>query len=130
MGSAIGEEGLKKSGIMGDEEYLFIDKDIICQEYSPDIFAHLRALDGYDVIDLKTSLGPTIQANIKKIFKAGEGMGKSGSFFFFSHDDVFLVKTLTQSDFKAFMHLFRSYFEHINTHPNSLLARIYGVYSV
>ena len=57
-------------------------------------------------------------------------MGKSGSFFFFSHDDRFLIKTMTMGDFNAFMKLFRFYFEHMCTSPKSLLARIYGVYSV
>ena len=57
-------------------------------------------------------------------------MGKSGSFFFFSDDEKFLIKTMTQDDFRTFKKLFRLYFEHINKYPDSLLARIYGVYSV
>ena len=43
-------------------------------------------------------------------------MGKSGSFFFFSHDDNFLIKTMTHGDFAAFKSLFRYYFEHVNTY--------------
>ena len=57
-------------------------------------------------------------------------MGKSGSFFFFSHDTNFLIKTMTMNDFNAFMYLFKFYFEHINQYPESLIARIYGVYSI
>jgi 1-phosphatidylinositol-4-phosphate 5-kinase len=57
-------------------------------------------------------------------------MGKSGSFFFFSHDDNFLIKTMTLGDFNAFKKIFLYYFEHVNTNQDSLLARIYGVYSV
>jgi len=57
-------------------------------------------------------------------------MGKSGSFFFFSHDGKFLIKTMTLGDFKAFQSIFMYYFEHVNLEPQSLLARIYGVYSV
>ena len=37
---------------------------------------------------------------------------------------------MTMQDFKAFKKLFKCYFEHINKYPNSLLARIYGVYAV
>lgn len=55
-------------------------------------------------------------------------MGKSGSFFFFSDDKKLLIKTMTSGDFNAFMKLFRNYFEHMNDFPDSLLARIYGVY--
>lgn len=57
-------------------------------------------------------------------------MGKSGSFFFFSHDGTFLIKTMTLGDFNAFKKLFKYYFEHVNVQKDSLLARIYGVYSV
>jgi hypothetical protein len=39
---------------------------------------------------------------------------------------------MTDSDFKAFMRLFRSYFRHVCSAKSkpSLLARVYGVYSV
>ena len=114
----------------GGADYHVIDKDIICTEFAPDVFAHLRAIDGYNVVDIQKSLSPEIEENVQRIFKAGEGMGKSGSFFFFSHDDNFLIKTMTMGDFKAFKTLFRAYFEHVNTYTKSLLARIYGVYSV
>lgn len=57
-------------------------------------------------------------------------MGKSGSFFFFSHDDTFLIKTMTVDDFRAFRKMFQYYFHHINIYRKSLIAPIYGVYSV
>lgn len=65
---------------------IIIDRDITCTEFAPDVFAHLRNLDGFKNENLKRSMDPQIDANIDRIFKAGEGMGKSGSFFFFSHD--------------------------------------------
>lgn len=94
------------------------------------MFAQLRSKDGFTLDDVVLSLDPTNNENIKSIFKAGEGMGKSGSFFFFSHDTNFLIKTMTMDDFNAFMFVFKYYFEHINQYPDSLIARIYGVYSV
>jgi 1-phosphatidylinositol-4-phosphate 5-kinase len=36
--------------------------------------------------------------NRKKVFKAGESAGKSGSFFFFSYDNKFIIKTLKTSE--------------------------------
>lgn len=71
-----------------------------------------------------------LAANKEQIKKAGEGMGKSGAFMFFSHDERFLLKSMTTEDFNAWMKLFKSYFDHINTFPDSLIARVYGVYSV
>lgn len=37
---------------------------------------------------------------------------------------------MTSGDFNAFMKLFRDYFNHINNYPESLLARIYGIYQI
>lgn len=61
---------------------LVINEDIHVIEYSPDVFAFLRARDGYDNSVLRESLLP--EKNKKSVFKAGESQGKSGSFFFFS----------------------------------------------
>jgi 1-phosphatidylinositol-4-phosphate 5-kinase len=127
---ASANSNLHQDNILGRDQVYIIDKDITVTEYAPDIFAHLRRLDGYGLNDLEASMDPSLDANVRKIFKSGEGMGKSGSFFFFSHDTNFLIKTMTQSDFSAFKKVFRSYFEHICKYPNSLLARIYGVYAI
>lgn len=59
-----------------------INEDIRVIEYSPDVFAFLRARDGYDNKVLRDSLLP--ERNKNAVFKAGESQGKSGSFFFFS----------------------------------------------
>jgi len=32
------------------------------------------------------------------VFNAGEGAGRSGSFFFFSHDNKFIIKTITKME--------------------------------
>jgi 1-phosphatidylinositol-4-phosphate 5-kinase len=62
------------------------------------------------------------------VFKAGESQGKSGSFFFFSKDQRFIIKTMTDSDFKAFRRIQKSYFARVCTDEKSLLARVYGIY--
>jgi hypothetical protein len=36
--------------------------------------------------------------NKNQVFKAGESKGKSGSFFFFSHDRKFIIKTMFQEE--------------------------------
>lgn len=57
-------------------------------------------------------------------------MGKSGSFFFFSHDKKLLIKTMTKGDFTSWNNLFREYFDHVCENPESLIAKVYGVYQV
>ena len=49
-------------------------------------------LDGIKPKDITDSLD--IKRNKRSIFKAGEGAGSSGSFFFFSSDKKLLIKTL------------------------------------
>ena len=85
------------------ENKLVINEDIVVTEYAPDVFAFLRQKDGYDNSILKESLDPDV--NRSMVFKAGESQGKSGSFFFFSKDQRFIIKTMTDSDFNAFQRI-------------------------
>ncbi len=57
-----------------------------------DKFQKIQELDGINAEMMLESLD--ISKNREMIFKAGEGSGKSGSFFFFSKDNKFLIKTL------------------------------------
>lgn len=99
-----------------------------CVEYAPDVFAFLRAKDGFNNDALDATLDPALEANVEAIKKSGEGMGKSGSFFFFSHDKKLLIKTMTKGDFTSWNNLFREYFDHVCENPESLIAKVYGVY--
>ena len=65
------------------------------------------------------------------IFSAGEGAGESGSFFFFSHDNRFLIKTLKSNEKEILLGILKSYVDHIKKSKNkSLIARIYGLYTI
>ena len=64
-------------------------------------------LDGIRPQDIQESLDS--DANHKMIFRAGEGAGASGSFFFFSHDNKFLIKTLLTSERKKLISMLDSY---------------------
>lgn len=90
---------------------MIINEDITVEEYAPEVFAHLRAMDGIDDAFLKRSLSPKFNRDM--VFKAGESQGKSGSFFFFSHDKNFIIKTMTPTDFDAFKKIFVKYHEHV-----------------
>ena len=65
------------------------------------------------------------------VFKAGEGAGASGSFFFFSHDRRFLIKTMSSGEKKKMLKMVDAYVQHIDNSKNkSLLARIYGIFEI
>ena len=84
-------------------------------------------LDSISPQDMMSSL--SLEENRNMIFKAGGGAGASGSFFFFSHDNKFLIKTLRGIEKKIMLGMLDDYVEHIKITANkSLLARIYGIY--
>jgi len=53
--------------------------------HNMELFTELLAANNLSVSLLELSLSPCL--NRKQVFSAGEGSGKSGSFFFFSHDN-------------------------------------------
>ena len=64
------------------------------------------------------------------MFKAGQASGKSGSFFFFSHDKRFIIKTISQEDLRTSINFVPKYFEHMTNNPEAILAKIYGIFSL
>lgn len=86
-------------------------------------------LDGITSKDIRESLN--MEDNIQNVFKAGEGVGQSGSFFFFSKDNKFLIKTMRGSEKKVLLEMLDDLIIHfIKTSNESLLARIYGVFTI
>ena len=112
-----------------DCEELTINKEVSIEGHYVSEFKQLRDSDGLCASTLLESLDP--EANQSNVFKAGEASGASGSFFFFSDDKKFIVKTMTVEEMHFFLkQVAQPYFAHLKKYPTSLLARIYGVYSV
>ena len=66
------------------------------KSYKEKKFIQIMEIDGITPNDVATSLA--LLNNRKEIFAAGEGAGQSGSFFFFSNDNRFIIKTLRGSE--------------------------------
>jgi len=63
--------------------------------------------------------------------KVKESEGKSGSFFFFSHDGRFLIKTISNNELNTMIGKFmENYMDYVNKNPDSLIARVYGIYTI
>ena len=56
-------------------------------------FGELFKLYNVTLQMLEKSFSP--ENNHDQVFKAGEGSGKSGSFFFLTHDKKFMIKTIS-----------------------------------
>ncbi len=86
-------------------------------------------LDGLSPFEIIQSLD--IKSNIHNIFKSGEGAGKSGSFFFFSSDDKYIIKTLRGTEMQVLLNMLDDLICHLEiTNNKSLLARIYGAFTI
>jgi hypothetical protein len=74
------------------------------------------------------SLSPKFNRDM--IFKAGEGAGRSGSFFFFSHDSRFVIKTMSSSELKLMTRMMPNYTKYLKENKFSLLCKILGIFTV
>ena len=75
-----------------------MDVDIKVSSFAPEVFNFIRQLDKIDEIDIMKSVKP--QLNKMQIFKTNSDQshssgGKSGSFFFFTEDRQFIIKTMS-----------------------------------
>jgi 1-phosphatidylinositol-4-phosphate 5-kinase len=50
--------------------------------------------------------------------------------FFLSDDEKFLVKTMRKNECETFTAMLPEYYGHIESNPDTLLTRFYGVYGI
>ncbi|CAN0238265.1 unnamed protein product [Scytosiphon promiscuus] len=55
---------------------------------------------------------------------------KSGSFFFYSHDQKYIIKAMKRAEAKFFRKILPQYYAHHMAYPGSLLIRFCGMYMV
>lgn len=84
-----------------EDSDLIINEDVSVTYYRINTFYDTFPdyLESYEV--LHASLSPKFNRDM--VFKAGEGAGRSGSFFFFSHDQKFIVKTMTKGELDLYL---------------------------
>lgn len=57
--------------------------------------------------------------------------GKSGSFFYFTQDSKFVLKTIPREEFKFMKKILRPYHEYLTQrNPDTLMSKIYGIHKV
>jgi 1-phosphatidylinositol-4-phosphate 5-kinase len=56
--------------------------------------------------------------------------GKSGSFFYFSRDYKYIIKTIHHAEHKLLRKILREYYAHIVRYPNTLISQFYGLHRV
>ncbi|KAM9968680.1 hypothetical protein ACTFIW_000553 [Dictyostelium discoideum] len=92
------------------------------KDYCPHAFSRLRDLFNIDPISYVHS--------ICKPWNEVVTPGKSGSIFFFTHDNQYVLKTIPKREAKLLRSLLPEYYEHMKRNPNSLLTKFFGLHRV
>ena len=98
--------------------------DFKFKDYAPWVFRHLRTKFRLDPADYLMSL------TSKYILSELGSPGKSGSFFYFSRDYKYIIKTIHHAEHKFLRRILRDYYEHVENNPNTLLSQFYGLHRV
>ncbi|SPO35736.1 related to phosphatidylinositol-4-phosphate 5-kinase [Pseudozyma flocculosa] len=110
--------------IIGNELTPSAKYDFKFKDYAPWVFRELREYFHLDPADYLLSL------TSKYILSELGSPGKSGSFFYFSRDYRFIIKTISHGEHKFLRRILRDYHEHIKANPHTLLSRFYGLHRV
>ena len=110
--------------ITGNELTPSAKYDFKFKDYAPWVFRHLRAKFGIDPAEYLMSL------TSKYILSELGSPGKSGSFFYFSRDYKYIIKTIHHGEHKFLRRILKEYYQHVTDNPNTLLSQFYGLHRV
>ncbi|KAK3689638.1 hypothetical protein B0T22DRAFT_175697 [Podospora appendiculata] len=110
--------------IAGNELVPSAKYDFKFKDYAPWVFRHLRRLFRLDPADYLMSLTG------KYILSELGSPGKSGSFFYFSRDYKYIIKTIHHAEHKFLRKILKDYYQHVTNNPNTLLSQFYGLHRV
>lgn len=99
------------------------------------MFYNLRKLYGIDNENYLKSLGPeNFLGNLilikNRSLREMCSSGKSGSFFYFSYDSKFVLKTISAKEYEFFKNILQDYYNHILNNPNTLMQRFFGLHTL
>ena len=97
-------------------------------EYYPSIFSKIWIMEGLTSEKMLNSFN--IEKNKKNLLKLCKSEGRSGSLFFFTHDNKYIIKTIPERELKSMKKLIKPYFTHLSENKHTFLVRIYGVFTL
>ena len=96
----------------------------IAVDYAPKVFESLRSLFGVSEGSYRISI---CEAALKG---SGAGAGASGSLFFTSADNRYIIKSLPKAETVKLRGILKAYHQHMMKNNNSLLPKFYGLYKL
>ncbi|KAL2487318.1 Phosphatidylinositol 4-phosphate 5-kinase 9 [Abeliophyllum distichum] len=98
--------------------------DFKWKDYRPMVFRNLREMFKIDAADYMMSIcGDDALRELSS-------PGKSGSAFFLSQDDRFMIKTLRKSEVKVLLRMLPNYHHHVRTYENTLITKFFGLHRI
>ncbi|KAI9010428.1 hypothetical protein CLU79DRAFT_710535 [Phycomyces nitens] len=110
--------------VTGNELTPGVKYDFKFKDYAPWVFRDVRDRFHIDAGDYLMSL------TSKYILSELGSPGKSGSFFYYSRDYRFIIKTINVTEHKFMCRILRNYHKHICQNPDTLLCRLYGLHRI
>ncbi|KAK9110196.1 hypothetical protein Sjap_018256 [Stephania japonica] len=94
------------------------------KDYCPMVFRRLRELFSIDPADYMLAICGN------DALRELQSPGKSGSFFYLTQDDRFMIKTVKKSEVKVLLRMLPSYYQHVSHYENTLVTKFFGVHCV
>lgn len=104
-------------------------------DFSPRVFHRIRNMYNISPDVYLKSIGPEnligslLMGNIASL-KEQCSTGKSGSFFYYTADNKFMLKTISHEEFTHLQTILKDYYEHLTQYPHSLITRFFGLHKI
>lgn len=128
MGIPVSQSILSTLTMTNDDQWQFSD-------FAPLVFRAIRAHFGINEDEYLLSFSPEqLLGNLllgnwctlsEKITE-----GKSGNFFFTTHNGLFMCKTISSGELDTFKRILPDYYKYISSNPDTLLCRYYGLHKI
>ncbi|XP_022764375.1 phosphatidylinositol 4-phosphate 5-kinase 6-like [Durio zibethinus] len=94
------------------------------KDYCPLVFRTLRKLFNVDAADYMISICGN------DALRELSSPGKSGSFFYLTNDDRYMIKTVRKAEVKVLIRMLPAYYNHVRSFENTLVTKFYGLHCV
>ncbi|KAL4558023.1 hypothetical protein LXL04_036219 [Taraxacum kok-saghyz] len=94
------------------------------KDYCPLVFRTLRMLFKVDAAEYMLSICGN--DSLREL----SSPGKSGSFFYLSYDDRYMIKTIKKTEVIVILRMLSAYFNHFRQNENTLLTKFFGLHCV
>lgn len=98
--------------------------DFKWKDYCPLVFRTLRRLFKVDPADYMISICGN------DALRELSSPGKSGSFFYLTNDDKYMIKTIRKAEAKILIKMLPAYYNHVRAFENTLVTKFFGLHCV